>query len=247
MTTLLNDHYVCYFLLLNYINLSGKLQVKALEISFSIISLPFPRSHKACIFSLVQSLSRVRLFVSPWITASQASLSITNSWSLPKLMSIKSMMPSSHLILWCPLLLPPIPPSIRVFPMSQLFAWGGQSIGVSASTSVLPMNTRDWSPLGWTGWIFLQSKGLTQKSLLQHHSLETLILWSSAFFTVLFSHPFMTNGKTIANLYFMKNYLWIVVIIFKSTEKLAKSSYFMNFLYILPIGKAHYAALWQLY
>ena len=72
-------------------------------------------------------------------------------------------MPSSHLILCRPLLLLPlIPPSIRVLLMSQLFAWGGQSIGVSASASVLPMNTQDWSPLGWTGWISLQSKGLSR-------------------------------------------------------------------------------------
>ena len=70
--------------------------------------------------------------------------------------------PSSHLILGHPLLLlPPIPPSIRVFPMSQLFTWGGHSIGVSALASVLPKNTQDWSPLEWTGWISLQSKGLS--------------------------------------------------------------------------------------
>ena len=111
----------------------------------------------------VQSLSRVRLFVTPWITAHQASLSITNSRSLLKLTSIESVMPSSHLILCCPLLLlPPIPPSIRVFPMSQVFAWGGQSTGVSALASVLPVNTQDWSPLGWTGWISVQSKGLSR-------------------------------------------------------------------------------------
>ena len=111
-------------------------------------------------FSSVQSLSRVRLFATPWITAHQASLSITNSQSSLKLKSIESVMPSSHLILCCPLLLlPPTPPtSGRDFPMSQLFAWGGQSIGVSASASVFPMNTQDLSPLGWTGWISLQSK-----------------------------------------------------------------------------------------
>ena len=113
-------------------------------------------------FSLVQSLSRVWLFSAPWITARQASLSITNSQSLPKLMCIESVMPSSHLILSRPLLLlPPIPPSIRVFPMSQLFAWGGQSIAVSALASFLPKNTQDLSPLEWTGWISLQSKGLS--------------------------------------------------------------------------------------
>ena len=114
-------------------------------------------------FSLVQSLSRVQLFATPWIAARQSSLSITNSRSLPKLMSIELVMPSSHLILCHSLLLlPSIPPSIRVFSSSQLFAWGGQSIGVSASASVLPKNTQDWSPLGWTGWIFLQSRGLSR-------------------------------------------------------------------------------------
>ena len=88
-------------------------------------------------------------------------------------------------------------PASGSFQMSQLFAWGGQSIGVSASASVLPMNTQDWSPLGWTGWIFLQSKGLF-KSLLQHHSSKSLILWRSAFFTIQLSHPYMTTGKAIA-------------------------------------------------
>ena len=82
--------------------------------------------------------------------------------SLLKLMLIKSMMPSNHLILCHLLLLPSIFPSIRVFPMSQFFASGGQSIGASASASVLPMNTQDWSPLGWTGWVSLQSKGLSR-------------------------------------------------------------------------------------
>ena len=99
----------------------------------------------------------------PWITARRASLSITNSWSSLKLMSIESVMPSSHLILCHPLLLlSPIPPSIRVFPVSQLFPWGGQNIGVSASASVPPVNTQDSSPLGWTDWISLQSKGLSR-------------------------------------------------------------------------------------
>ena len=87
-------------------------------------------------------------------------------------------------------------PASGSFQMSQLFASGGQSIGVSASTSVLPKNTQDWSPLGWTGWISLQSKGLS--SLLQHHSSKASILWHSAFFIVQLSHPYMTTGKTIA-------------------------------------------------
>ena len=90
-------------------------------------------------------------------------LSITSSRSWPKLMSIKSVMPSNHRILCRPLLLlPSIFPSIRVFQMSQLSASGGQSIRVSASASVLPMNIQDWFPLGWTGWISLQSKGLSR-------------------------------------------------------------------------------------
>ena len=89
-------------------------------------------------------------------------LSITNYQSLLKLMSIELVMPSNHLILRHPLLLlPSIFPS-GSFQMSQFFTSGGQSIGVSASTSVLPMNTEDWSPLGWTGWISLQSKGLSR-------------------------------------------------------------------------------------
>ena len=101
--------------------------------------------------SSIQSLSHVWLFVTPWIAAFQASLSITNSWSFLKLMFIDLVMPSNHLILHRPLLLPPsIFPSIRVFKMSQFFASGGQSIGTSASASVLPMNIQDWFPLGWT-------------------------------------------------------------------------------------------------
>ena len=127
------------------------------------------------------SRSVVSDFATPWIAARQASLSITNSRSSLRHMSIESVMLSSHLILCCPLfLLPPIPPSIRVFSfffffqvirnsfilfyfiLSQFFARGGQSIGVSALASFLPKNTQDWSPLGWTGWTSLQSKGLSR-------------------------------------------------------------------------------------
>ena len=88
-------------------------------------------------------------------------------------------------------------PASGSFQMSQLFAWGCQSIGISASALVLPMNTQDWSPLWWTCWISLQSKGLS-KSLLQHHSSKASIFRRSAFFTVQLSHPYMTTGKTIA-------------------------------------------------
>ena len=109
--------------------------------------------------SSVQSLSRVQLFVTPWTAACQAFLSITNSCSLLKLMSIELVMPSNHLILCHPLLLLlSIFLSIRIFSNESVLCIDGQSIGVSAS--VLPMNTQDWSPLGWTGWISLQSKGL---------------------------------------------------------------------------------------
>ena len=105
-------------------------------------------------FSSVQSLSRVRIFATPWTAARQASLSITNSWSLLKLMSIELVMPSNHPILCRPLLLPPsIFPSIRVYSNESVLPSGGQSIGVSASASVLPMIIQDWFPLGWTGWI----------------------------------------------------------------------------------------------
>ena len=88
-------------------------------------------------------------------------------------------------------------PASESFPVSQLFVWGGQSIGVSALASVLPKNTQDWCRLEWSGWISLTVQG-TLKSLLQHHSSKATILWCSAFFTVQLSHPYMTTGKTIA-------------------------------------------------
>ena len=111
----------------------------------------------------VQFVSHVWFFATPWTTAHQASLSITHSRSPSKPMSIELAMASNHLILCCPLLLlPSIFSSIGSFPMSQLFTSGVQNIGVSVSTSVLPMNNQDWSPLEWTGWISLQSKGLSR-------------------------------------------------------------------------------------
>ena len=111
-------------------------------------------------------------------------------------MSIESVMPSSHLVLCHPLLLPSIFASIRSFPMSHFFASGGQSIGVSASASVLPVNIQDWFPLGWTGWISLQSKGLSR--VFFNISSKASILWCSAFFIVQLSHLYMTTGKIIA-------------------------------------------------
>ena len=115
------------------------------------------------VFSSVQSLSRVQLFATPRIAARQASLSITNSQSSLKLMSDESVMPSSHLILCHPLSsCSQSLPASGSFPMNQLFAWGGQSTGVSSLATVFPMNTQDWSPLEYTGWISLQSKGLSR-------------------------------------------------------------------------------------
>ena len=112
---------------------------------------------------LLFSCSVVSDSVSPWTAAHQASLSFSISWSSLKLMSIKSMMPSNHLILWhFLLLLPWIFPSIRVFPMSRLFTSGGQSLRASVSTSVLPMNIQNWFPLGLAGSISFQSKGFSR-------------------------------------------------------------------------------------
>ena len=115
-------------------------------------------------YSSIQSLSCIWFFATPWTAACQASLSITNSLSLLKLMSIKSVMPTNHLIC-CPLLfLPSIFASIRIFSNGSVLqvASGGQSIGVSASASVLPVNTQDWFPLRLIGLISLLSKGLSR-------------------------------------------------------------------------------------
>ena len=113
--------------------------------------------------SSLQSLSHVWTFETPWTAGHQASLSFTFSQSLHKLMSIESVMPSKNLILCRPFssCLQSFPAS-RSFQMSQFFASGGQTIGVSASISIFPMNIQDWFPLGWTGWISLQSKGLSR-------------------------------------------------------------------------------------
>ena len=110
-----------------------------------------------------QSLSCVWLFATPRIAACQASLYITNPRSSHRLTSIESVMPSSHLILCRPLLLlPQSLPASESFPMSQLFTWGGHSTGVSALASFLPKKSQGWSPSDWTGWISLQSKGLSR-------------------------------------------------------------------------------------
>ena len=149
-------------------------------------------------FSSVQSLSRVQLFVTPWITACQASLSITNSWSSPKLMSIESVMPSSYLILCCPLvLLPTIPPSIRVFSNESTLRMRWPKYW-SFSFSISPTNEHPGLISFRMDWLDLLAVQGTLKSFLQHHSSKASILRYSAFFTVQLSHPNMTTGKTIA-------------------------------------------------
>ena len=139
-------------------------------------------------------LSHVRLFATPWTAAYQASLSITNSWSWWCTLSW-----------WChpirPSFVIPFSPCLQSFPasgsspVSQFFASGGQSIGLQLQHQPFQWIFQDWFPLGLTGWIFLQSRGLS-KSLLQQHSPKTLVLQHSAFFMVQLSHPYMTSGKT---------------------------------------------------
>ena len=146
---------------------------------------------------VLQSLSHVQLFVNPWTAANQVSLSITNSWSLLKLMSTEMVMPSNHFILCCPLLLlPSIFPSIRVFPNESALCirwpkyWSFSfSISPSNEYSGLISFRIDWCDL-------LEVEG-TLKSLLQLHSSKASILWHSVFFMVQLSHPYMTTGKTI--------------------------------------------------
>ena len=149
-------------------------------------------------FSSVQSLSHVRLFATPWIAARQASLSITNSRSSPRLMSIESVTPSSRLILCCPLLiLPLIPPSIRVFSSESTLHMRWPKYW-SYNFNITPYNEHRGLISFRMDWLDLLAVQGTLKSLLQHHSSKASILWRSAFFIVQLSHPYMTTGKTIA-------------------------------------------------
>ena len=149
-------------------------------------------------FSSVQSLSRVWLFATPWITERQASLSITNSRSSLRLTTIGLVMPSSHLILCRPLLLlPPIPPSIRVFSNESTLRMRWPK-DWSFSFSIIPSKEIPRLIFFRMDWLHLLAVQGTLKSLLQHHSSKASILWHSAFFAVQFSHPYMTTGKTIA-------------------------------------------------
>ena len=148
-------------------------------------------------FSSVQSLSRVRLFATPWMAARQASLSITNSQSLSKLMSIKSVMPSSHFILCRPLfLLPPIPPSIRVFSNESTLRMRWPKYW-SFSFNISPSHEHPGLISFGMYWLDLLAVQGTLKSL-QHHSSKASRLRHSAFFTFQLSHPYMTTGNIIA-------------------------------------------------
>ena len=150
------------------------------------------------LFSSVQLLSCVRLFATPWTAACQASLSITNSQSLLKLMSIESVKPSNHLILCCPLLLlPSIYRSIRVFSNESALCIRWPKYW-SFSYNISPSNEHSGLISFRMHWLDLLAVQGTLKSFLQYHSLKASILQSSAFFIVQLSHPYMTTGTTIA-------------------------------------------------
>ena len=142
------------------------------------------------------SCSVVSDSATPWITACQVSLSLTNSQSLLKLMSIELVMPSSHLILCHPLLLPPITPSIRVFSNESTLHMRWPKYW-SFSFSISPSNEHP-GLIFRMDWLDLLAVQGTLKSLLQHHRSKASIFWCSTFFTVQLSHPYMTTGKTIA-------------------------------------------------
>ena len=154
-----------------------------------------PQGNRLC---SVQSLSRVQLFVTPWTAAHQASLSFTISWSLFKLKSIESVMPSNHLIHCCPLLL-----LLSIFLSIRVFS-NGSALCIrwpkywSFSFNISPSSEYSGLIYFRMDWLDLLAVQGTLKTLLQHHSSKASILWCSAFFIVQLSHPYMTTGKTIA-------------------------------------------------
>ena len=166
--------------------------------------LPTELSGKSQVFfsflksiSSVQSLSHVQFFVTPWIAAHQASLSITNSRSSPKLMCIESVRPSSHRILCHPLLLlTPIPPSIRVFSNESTLLREVAKV-LEFQFQLSPSNEHPGLVSFRMDWLDLHAVPGTHKSLLQHHSSKASILRRSAFFTGQLSRPYVTTGKTI--------------------------------------------------
>ena len=167
-------------------------------ISGNFLQVVSPGKYASVQFSSVQLLSHVQLFETSWIAARQASLLITNSRSSPKLMSIESVMPSSHLILCHPLLLlPSIPPSIRVSSNESTLCMRWPKYW-SFSFSISPSNEHPGLISFRMDWLDLLAVQETLKSLLQHHSSKASILRHSAFFTDQLSHPYMTIGKTIA-------------------------------------------------
>ena len=173
----------------------------SLPLSFSV-----SRAHQ---FSSVHSLSRVRLFATPWIAARQASLYITNPWSSLRLKSIESVMPSGHLILCRPLLLlPSVPPSIRVFSNESTLCMRWPKYW-SFSFSIIPSKEIPRLISFRMEWLNLLAVQGTLKSLLLHHSSKASILWHSAFFIVQLSHPYMTTGKTIPSIFNMLSRLVI--------------------------------------
>ena len=168
------------------------------EIKETILTTIATKRTKYLGISSVQSVSRVRYFATPWKAACQGSLSITNSQSSHKLMSIESVMPSSHLILCHPLLfLPTIPPSIRVFFNESTLRMRWPKYW-SFSFSIIPCKEHPGLISFRMGSLDLLAVQGTLKCLLQHHSSKASILWRSAFFTVQLSHPYMTTGRTIA-------------------------------------------------
>ena len=197
--------YICKYYNLEYSNLQAILFLflfTVLKVRDLLISLINTKLHFILIFlwiliSSVQSLSRVQLFVTPRAAARQASLSITNSWSLFKLISLESVMPSNHLILCRPLLLPPsIFPSIRVFLNESVLhiRWPKYCFSFNISSS----NEHSGLISFRMDWLDLLAVQGTLKSLLQHQSSKASILWCLTFFIVQLSHPYMTTGKTIA-------------------------------------------------
>ena len=169
-------------------------------LNYSIKILKFYLSHFTYYlghYCSVQSLSHVRLFTTPWTAARQASLSIINSWSLPKPMFIESVIPSNHLIFCHPLLLlPSIFPSIRVFSNESALCIRWPEYW-SFSFNISPSKEHPGLICSRMDWLDLLAVQGILKSLLQHHCSKASILWHSAFFIIQLSHPYMTTGKTM--------------------------------------------------